>query len=462
MSAAAHATRWSGVCHGCKREREIQTRIDHGARPLCDDCASRPHRLPSAIGLDVDLAGAGAASEPEATALAQRLAESRVDLVEVLERGLPPRQWLPGSEGMLVRGKRHHIAAQLKSGKTLSMLAHVVDMASAGARVAIFDRENGAEEYARRLADVLADRDSDTRSAVRERLTYYAWPQLKLDDADQLAAALAGTDLVVWDSTRTFLSSLALDEDRSDDYAKFAGALIDPLFRAGVATVLLDNSGHNNQGRARGSSSKGDLADIVYSLKVLAPFDEHRRGRLRLVRAHSRFGDVGAAFTLELGAGHFGTFTLDEAERDPGGFRPTVLMERTSRRLEETPGLSWSGLRSAVKGNNDAIDLGLELLIAEGYVRVEQDGQARRHFSTRPYREADDPRSANPAQTLPNPAQGQGPRDPAPLPPPKGQGQGRVDNGSHNPAHLPLATAEQEAQAARAADLIWEKTHDAR
>ena len=93
----------------------------------------------------------------------------------------PERAWLPHSEQMLARGGRHHVAAPLKSGKSLGFLAHAVDMAIAGARVVILDRENGADEYARRLRDILADRPAGARDAIRDRLAYYAWPAIKPD-----------------------------------------------------------------------------------------------------------------------------------------------------------------------------------------------------------------------------------------------------------------------------------------
>lgn len=73
--------RWIAPCHGCQREREIESRYTHGAKTLCDHCAALPHRLPSARGL-----------EPRR---AKRLHKSpRVDWQEVFDRmqelGLAP------------------------------------------------------------------------------------------------------------------------------------------------------------------------------------------------------------------------------------------------------------------------------------------------------------------------------------------------------------------------------------
>jgi len=351
--------------------------------------------------------------------LGQRLTDSRVDLLAHIDGDIPERAWLPCSTNMLARGGRHHVAAPLKSGKSLAFLAHTVDMLIAGATVAILDRENGADEYARRTRDILANRPANARDAIRARLTYHAWPTLKLTDGPGLADAFRGIDLVILDSTRTFLSSLALDENTSDDFAKFATAIVEPLFRAGIATVQLDNTGHGDKTRARGSSTKGDLADVLYNLKTTAPFDERRAGRVRLVRAHSRFGDVGPAFTMSLGAGTFGTFTVEDQDGHDDSaeaFRPTHLMERVSRAIEAEPGISKRTIRTTVKGKNEWKDAALDLLIAENYVRAETDGQAIRHHPIRAFREDEDTDRAPVPLACPNRAPGTGEVDRAPVP----------------------------------------------
>lgn len=379
--------------------------------------------------------------------LPERLAASRIDLVGFIEDGVPDREWLPCSDKMLARGGRHHVAAPLKSGKSLAFLAHSVDMAAAGATVVILDRENGAQEYARRLRDVLDARAAAARDAVRERLHYYAWPALTLDDGAELPDALGapGIDLVVIDSTRTFLSQLQLDEDRSDDFARFASAIIEPLFRAGVATLQLDNAGHAEPKRARGSSSKGDLADVLYSLKTTAPFDRDRAGKVRLTRTHSRFGDVAPAFVMDLGAGNFGAFARDEDTTNDatGTFRPTGQMERVSLAIEETPGLGTRALREHVGGKAGIVDLAIELLIAEQYVRVERDGQAHRHHSQRPYRETTDPHRVPVSPPCPERVPDTGANHRVPVSPPIGG----TDTGHGHNGHAEQATLDQLAQA---------------
>lgn len=48
------ATRWTAACYDCHRDREVESRPSHAMKVLCDDCAARPHRPPTASGLDGD------------------------------------------------------------------------------------------------------------------------------------------------------------------------------------------------------------------------------------------------------------------------------------------------------------------------------------------------------------------------------------------------------------------------
>jgi hypothetical protein len=133
-------------------------------------------------------------------------------------------------------------------------------------------------------------------------------------DRGEMVAALDGCDLVVFDSSRAHTSALGLAEDKSDDYAKFSLALIDPLARAGIATLILDNTGWEASDRPRGSTSKIDLCDVVLLLECPMEFGLQRRGRLRLTRKLSRLAEVGEAWDMELGAGAYGAWTATGAD----------------------------------------------------------------------------------------------------------------------------------------------------
>ena len=286
-----------GLCWGCWEK------IHNPVEPLAKDPGyMRPFASENGAGPDsATLTGPAAA-----------LAASRVDLLKMIRDGIPPREFVAGSNGMLVKGKRHHIAAAKKVGKSLTIgVVAAVDWIIAGATVVILDRENGSDEYARRMDCVLKAQNAndELREQILARYRYHAWPQFRLEWGKDASypAAFAGVDVVIFDSSRKFLTSVNLKEDSSDDYSLFTDALIDPLMNAGITTIILDNTPHDAD-RARGTSSKGDLCDLIYVLKAPKAFSRDRAGRVELEATHSRIGEVTGTWALELGAGSYGTW----------------------------------------------------------------------------------------------------------------------------------------------------------
>lgn len=83
-----------------------------------------------------------------------------------------------------------------------------------------------------------------------------------------------------------------------------------------------------------------------------------------------------------------------QAPKDADGWRPTWYMRRFARALEREPGLSYNRLCDAIgKSTGTYPRQALDLMIEEGYVRVEQDGRAQRHYLARPF----EPGSESPA-----------------------------------------------------------------
>jgi len=149
---------------------------------------------------------------------------------------------------------------------------------------------------------------------------------------------------------------------------------------------------------------------------------------------------------------------LEPPEDQQGeGFRPTVLMGRLWAAIDGDPGITLNRLRDAVKGNNAAKTTGLQLLIDEEYVRVERDGQARRHHVAKPFlEEAPEPNRAHRAQPRPDRARARSkPTAPTAPPPLGGAGHGWSPTVTANRAHAQNgagyaeATEEQEALHAR-------------
>jgi hypothetical protein len=181
-------------------------------RPSCGGGASAHHGgfcfgVEDQLRKEDRLRDADAAATAEAGATVQALAASRVDLLKLIRDGIKSREFIAGSGGTLARGKRHHVPAGAKAGKSLAFgVVTAVDRILAGATVTVLDRENGADEYARRLQCVLDARDatSDTREQISAGYRYHEWPTLKLEHGREptYAEAFAGADVVIFDSSR--------------------------------------------------------------------------------------------------------------------------------------------------------------------------------------------------------------------------------------------------------------------
>lgn len=346
------------------------------------------------------------------------LAASRVDLIERIREGIPEREFVPGGAPWLIAGKRYLIPAPAGTGKSLLGLVVALGVVEAGGTAAVLDVENGADEYARRLEDALASRGGESgemADSCVERLRYFEWPALRVTwGAAEWAAALDGADLVIFDSSRLVLSAAGLAEDSNDDYSTFVSALLIPLARAGVTTLVLDNMGHEERERARGASAKADLNEVVYVVKVGAEFDRDRAGHLRLVRRRTRFAELPGELHVPLGGGAYGPAQAVEPGTDSDGFRPTALMERASKVIEDADGLSRGEVLSIVGGRREYATLAVSLLVSEGYVGQERDGRAQRHHSIRGYREADDRLDGPGSDPVPNRYPDQVPGSPHP------------------------------------------------
>jgi hypothetical protein len=345
--------------------------------------------------LDPFLASTNGQGPTAATSFEARVTGTHVDLLQRIDDGIPPIDYLPASEGMFVRGKRHQLPAPKKSGKSICMEVHWVEMALAGARVVILDRENGANLYASRLEQIIAARglDDEERETLRANLRYHEFPRLTLQDGDKLAAMCAGADIVVFDAQRMFLTDLGLAENDNDDYATFVWAAIDPLFRAGIATMILDNTGHEEKTRSRGASSKGDLNEVLFGFEVVDKFDIDTVGKVRLSIDDTRFGNRGH-WEMTIGGGMFEPWQpVDKNAQDsrPRLFRPTGYMERVSVYLEcQHEPVSRSAVEDAIPGHSRYVRVAMDCLVREGYAE-EQEGprNARLMLSKQAFREHD-------------------------------------------------------------------------
>ena len=179
-------------------------------------------------------------------------------------------------------------------------------MVAQGGRVVILDVENGADEYASRLEDVLEHRGDDVAAACQERLRYYEFPALKLDWTPEEWVPLdrrcrpRRLRLLPFDAfqRRTL-------RGRKRRLRHVRNALVVPLARADSSTLILDNVGHGEGGHPRGASAKGDLNEVVFELSAVEPFDGETRGKVIWHRKRQRFSGVPLAMEQVIGGGTF-------------------------------------------------------------------------------------------------------------------------------------------------------------
>lgn len=286
-------------------------------------------------------------------------------------------------------------------GRSSLIEAMIYDAAQAGLRCAYLGHEVTRDEFDARAASIAERRDDTLDDELLARLAgnaryldlstvmIKAWE----DPEAWIEGVVASYEVVAIDPLSAVASALDFDFDKSNaEFVRFYDKLVQPLISAGVAVVLVDNIGHDEAAkkRAKGVSAKNDKPDLTFSCRPQAHPTALavRAEKVRSVRAPHRRGDewlfIEATQRIERREGTAPDEPVTTA------FRPTNVMQKISEAVENDEGLSRRSIQTAVGANSKAVGLGLELLIAEGYIEVRKDGQAHRHHHVKPYREEDD------------------------------------------------------------------------
>jgi hypothetical protein len=330
---------------------------------------------------------------PQDDTPADWLAGTAMDPVAEAAEPLPT---LPGFP-FLHAGAGAMVVGPTGGGRSSLVQACAYDAARAGLRVAYLGGEVTEPEFNARAADIADRRGDPVDDQLRGQLAQVRYLNLASVIAHAwqhpgqwVADIVERFDVVQIDPLSTVASVLDLDFDRSNaEFVRFYDRLVQPVATEGVAVVLLDNLGHALEARKRpkGASAKQDRADLTFYCKLKAkPLGLIvTAGKVRTVRAPFARGD---SWVFDRESQRIRC--SEEHVDDDGGFRPTVLMERASKAIEQTPGLSKRAVRDGVKGDNRTLEHALELLVLEDYVEARPEGNAVRHYSKRPYRQADE------------------------------------------------------------------------
>lgn len=330
----------------------------------------------------------------------------------------PTPSLLERSDGqcLLYPGEVHQFAGEPESGKGWLACFEAVRQLQAGRRVAYMDFEDTAVNVVSRTIALGATADQ-----IINGLVYVAPSEALVDDRALLPLLNPAPALVILDGTTEAYALLGLDVNSNTDAATFLNRIARPFATAGAAVYVVDHVTKNTETRGRFAAGAGHkLAGVAvaYGVEAIERPSRTHPGKLKITLAKDRHGAIPGArgATIALATitpsdnGRTVTVRLDPPDSSDraGHFRPTVLMEKVSRYVEEHPACTRNQVKTAVSGKTDAKDLALSLLVEEGWIDRERAGQAQRHTSVRAYRENTDPGPTDPPVPNQSPT---GPRD---------------------------------------------------
>jgi hypothetical protein len=206
------------------------------------------------------------------------------------------------------------------------------------------------------------------------------------------------------------------DENAARDVGTLV-ANVDKL--RGTGTALIVHHDRKDGAGERGSGSLRGAADLMVAVERKPASDY-----VQLKNTKSK--EAAEWAPIRLAAREVGDSLVLEHDTDAAGpddtFRPTTLMERVSRAIEATPGLTKNAIRGAVTGKGKTVDLATDILFSEDYITRKRQGQAYLHYSAKPYRVPS-------SQPCPTASQDEVVNNRVPVSPPKGTRDGTRSGG---------------------------------
>jgi GNAT superfamily N-acetyltransferase len=364
-----------------------------------------------------------------------------LNLAHIEER--PPVQPTLGGLGLVYPGKRHVFSGPQEAAKTLAAYAIALAVIRDSGTVVLIDLEMGQWDARDRLRELGAT-DEDL-----ERLLYIepeapATEEIILGLLDEWQPTL-----VVIDAAAGAYDLQGLDDNKRADVERFARVFVRSFWWRGVATILLDHVVKNADSRGKyaiGSERKVGGADVHLGFEVVTPLARGGLGLYKLTTHKDRGGWLPRprAGELELRSDPE-THAISWTFRPPAnvdetdGFRPTALMERVSRYLEQqSEPISRTAIEEAVTGKVVYVRIAIDCLVRDGFASETSGARgARLVTSVHPYRDGD---------PVPTPSH-EGDPDPVPTPSRRGpHSQAESATPSHpvpTPSPVPEPTPSQ-------------------
>lgn len=319
-------------------------------------------------------------------------------------------------QALIYPGLVHSVHGESESGKSLIMQIECVRQISAGHDVLFLDFESDPESVARRLVEFGAE-----PADIIEHFDYRQ-PETNLANVAASAdweAILKNTyTLAVIDGVTDCLGVFGKSTLDNDDIATWMRKVPKTLAsHTGAAVVLIDHVVKDKESRGRfsvgGQQKMNALTGAAYTVEVKEHLGKGSRGVIALRIGKDRPGSIRAncgpfrvgdrtqlAATITIDSTGPGAPVVviaapqDDTGSHTGGFRPTVLMERVSRFVQDHGSPGVREINAAVTGNKQAIATAIQVLITEGYISVTTGtGRAKPHTHIKPYLQVTDPQS---------------------------------------------------------------------
>jgi hypothetical protein len=299
--------------------------------------------------------------------------------------------------GLVYAGRRHVLSGPPESMKTLLAWIIALNALRAGRIVVAVDFEMGPNATRELLVDLGA-------SAEEIAAIHYIEADGPASDLEIRAVIAAGTEFVLVDSDAGAYGVSGLDDERRKDVQLFASTWIDPLWRNGITTILLDHVTKNADARGKfaiGSERKIGTADVHLGLELLKPLSRGGEGLAKIRTRRGRPAWLKRPYVAELALHsdpktHAITWDIREpvvAVVEGDAWQPTTLMEKVSRYLErQTDPVARNRVEGAGLGKSaQHIRQAMDALVAGGFAEeIPGSKRARLLVSIKPYRSSSD------------------------------------------------------------------------
>ncbi|MCL8026335.1 DnaB-like helicase N-terminal domain-containing protein [Nocardioides bruguierae] len=328
---------------------------------------------------------------------------------------IAPPTWCQRADGtaLFYAGKVNGVFGDPEAAKTWLAQIAVVEALHAGHTAAMIDVDhNGPDHTAARLLLLGATID---QIADPNRFRYY-----EPEDGDELRAAVddvcrVSPAVVLIDSLGEIFPMLGVKTNDGDEITSAMRLVCTRPALTGSCVITIDHLPKSPEVRASGfaigSIAKKRMIRGSYIRaeaktqpapgavgRVTLRIEKDTAGELR----KSSGGGYAGTFTLNSTQPHTTTWVIGREEtprNDDGTVRPTNIMERISRFIEDHDGCTIADIKHNVSGKSETITNAIASLVADGHVARIKGARNRTHHQViAPYRAREDDR-ANPEPT---------------------------------------------------------------